>query len=169
MMAVRFSPDTNAQLRTLEPWRTGDSTLQFLASRLNTMATPTLVGVISMRGEYFPAVVLMGMVWMFLSKLYFSNNSKINALKFEVSDCHLQVGTSVRYPFSRNFKYPVSVSVSGIRIRRIRIPDTDTGYFYEGIRIPDTRERIRDTEKDTEKDTASIQCPNDVSFQLIVY
>ena len=54
---------------------------------------PPLVGVISVRGEYFPAVVLMDMVWMFLSKLYFSDNSKINALKFEVSDCHLQVGT----------------------------------------------------------------------------
>ena len=53
---------------------------------------PALVGVIGVRGEYFPAVVLMGMVWMFLSKLYFSNNSKVNALKFKVSDCHLEVG-----------------------------------------------------------------------------
>ena len=53
---------------------------------------PPLMGVIGVRGKYFPAVVLMGMVWVFLSKLYFSTDSKINALEFEVSDCHLKVG-----------------------------------------------------------------------------
>ena len=92
MMAVRFSPDTKYAAQNIAPMANRRLHAPVLGIPLEHYGYPPLVGVIGVRGEDFPAVVLMGMVWMFLSKLYFSNNSKINALKLEVSDCHLEVG-----------------------------------------------------------------------------
>ena len=50
------------------------------------------MGVVSVRGEHFPAVVLMGMVGVLLSKLYFGDHSKVNALKLEVPNSQVQIG-----------------------------------------------------------------------------
>ena len=50
-----------------------------------------LMGVVGVCGEDFPAGIRMCMVWVFLSKFYVGDDSKIDALEFEVPEGLIQI------------------------------------------------------------------------------